>query len=62
MKLKCAEIIVKCLLEQNATTVFGYPGGQIIDLFDAIYREPKITQILTSHEQGAAHAADGSCT
>ncbi len=59
MKLKGAEIIVKCLLEQNATTVFGYPGGQIIDLFDAIYREPKITQILTSHEQGAAHAAEG---
>lgn len=59
MKIKGAEVIVKCLLEQNATTVFGYPGGQVIDLFDALYREPKVTQILTSHEQGAAHAAEG---
>ncbi len=59
MKIKGAAAIVKCLLEQNATTVFGYPGGQIIDLFDELYKEPKITQILTSHEQGAAHAAEG---
>ena len=59
MKIKGAAAIVKCLLEQNATTVFGYPGGQIIDLFDELYKEPKITSVLTSHEQGAAHAADG---
>lgn len=59
MKIKGAAAIVKCLLEQNATTVFGYPGGQIIDLFDELYREPKITSVLTSHEQGAAHAAEG---
>ncbi len=59
MKITGAAAIVKCLLEQNATTVFGYPGGQIIDLFDALYVEPKVTQILTSHEQGAAHAAEG---
>lgn len=59
MQIKGAAAICKCLLEQNATTVFGYPGGQIIDLFDALYNEPEITQILTSHEQGAAHAAEG---
>ncbi len=59
MKITGAAAIVKCLLEQNATTVFGYPGGQIIDLFDALYCEPEITQILTAHEQGAAHAAEG---
>ena len=59
MKITGAAAIVKCLLEQDATTVFGYPGGQIIDLFDALYNEPKINQILTSHEQGAAHAAEG---
>lgn len=59
MKIKGAAAIVKCLLEQNATTVFGYPGGQILDLFDELYKEPKITSILTSHEQGAAHAAEG---
>ncbi|MCH5164841.1 MAG: biosynthetic-type acetolactate synthase large subunit [Clostridiales bacterium] len=59
MKINGAAAIVKCLLEQNATTVFGYPGGQILDLFDELYKEPKITQILTSHEQGAAHAAEG---
>ncbi len=59
MKIKGATAIVKCLLEQNATTVFGYPGGQIIDLFDELYKEPRITSVLTSHEQGAAHAAEG---
>ncbi len=59
MKITGAEAIVKCLLEQDATTVFGYPGGQILDLFDALYREKNIDRILTSHEQGAAHAAEG---
>lgn len=60
MKLKGAEIIVKCLLEQKVDCVFGYPGGQIIDTFDALYRlGGDIRQILTAHEQGATHAADG---
>ncbi len=59
MKINGAAAIVKCLLEQNATTVFGYPGGQILDVFDALYREKKINQILTAHEQGAVHAAEG---
>ncbi|NLP41202.1 MAG: biosynthetic-type acetolactate synthase large subunit [Veillonellaceae bacterium] len=51
-------IIVKCLLEQGVDTVFGYPGGAIMPLYDALYDAP-IRHILTVHEQGAAHAADG---
>ena len=59
-QLKGCEIIVECLIEQGVEYVFGYPGGQIIDTFDALYkRSGKIKQILTCHEQGAAHAADG---
>ncbi len=60
MKEKGAKIIVDCLIEQGVEYVFGYPGGQIIDTFDELYKaRDKITQILTSHEQGASHAADG---
>ncbi len=59
MKVKGAVAIVKCLAEQGVDTVFGYPGGQIIDLFDALYCENSVKAILTSHEQGAAHAAEG---
>ena len=60
MKQKGAKIIVDCLIEQGVEYVFGYPGGQIIDTFDELYKaRDKITQILTSHEQGASHAADG---
>lgn len=60
MKLKGSQIIVKCIEEQGVETVFGYPGGTILDIFDALYEErANITQILTCHEQGAAHAADG---
>lgn len=60
MKLKGAQIIVKCIEEQGIKTVFGYPGGTILDIFDALYEEREnITQILTCHEQGACHAADG---
>ncbi len=58
--LRGAEIIVQCLIEQGVRHVFGYPGGYIIDTFDALwlYRD-KITHVLTAHEQGACHAADG---
>lgn len=60
MLLSGAEIIVECLLEQGVDTVFGFPGGQIIDTYDALYAyRGRIRHILTSHEQGAAHAADG---
>lgn len=60
MKLTGAEIIIKTLIEQGVTDVFGYPGGQVINIYDAIYKNSdKINHILTAHEQGAAHAADG---
>ena len=55
-----AQIVAECLLEQGVDTVFGYPGGQIIDVYDALYEySDQITHILTAHEQGASHAADG---
>ncbi len=60
MKLNGSEIIVQCLLEQGVDTVFGYPGGAILNVYDALYQHrDQINHILTSHEQGAAHAADG---
>ena len=59
-KLTGAEIVVECLNEQGVDTVFGYPGGSILNIYDALYQhQDEITHILTSHEQGAAHAADG---
>ncbi len=60
MKLNGSEIIVECLKEQGVDTIFGYPGGAILNVYDALYKHSdEITHILTSHEQGAAHAADG---
>ena len=60
MKLTGAEIIVRTLIEQGVTDVFGYPGGQILNVYDALYKyRDEINHILTAHEQGAAHAADG---
>ena len=60
MKLTGADIIVECLLEQGVDTVFGYPGGAILNVYDALYKNSdKIHHYLTSHEQGASHAADG---
>ena len=60
MQLKGAEIIVECLKEQGVDTVFGYPGGAILNVYDALYaHRDEIRHILTSHEQGASHAADG---
>ncbi len=60
MKLTGADIIAYTLIEQGVTDVFGYPGGQVINIYDALYkRSDKINHILTAHEQGAAHAADG---
>ena len=60
MKLKGAQIIVKCIEEQGIDTIYGYPGGSVLDIFDALYEDrDKLTQILTCHEQGASHAADG---
>ncbi len=60
MKLSGADIIVRTLIEQNVKTVFGYPGGQIINVYDSLYKyQNEINHILTAHEQGAVHAADG---
>ncbi len=60
MELTGAEIIVECLKEQGVDTVFGYPGGAILNVYDALYKyKDEITHVLTSHEQGASHAADG---
>ncbi|MBO4899909.1 MAG: biosynthetic-type acetolactate synthase large subunit [Lachnospiraceae bacterium] len=60
MQLTGAEIVVECLKEQGVDTVFGYPGGTILNVYDALYNHSsEIRHVLTSHEQGAAHAADG---
>ncbi|MDD5602674.1 MAG: biosynthetic-type acetolactate synthase large subunit [Eubacteriales bacterium] len=60
MKLTGSEILVECLLEQGVDTVFGFPGGAVLNIYDALYKNSgRIRHILTSHEQGAAHAADG---
>ncbi len=60
MKLTGAQILVRTLIEQGVTDVFGYPGGQVINIYDALYEyKDKINHVLTAHEQGASHAADG---
>ncbi len=60
MRLSGADIIVETLIEQGATTVFGYPGGQILNVYDSLYKyQNEINHILSAHEQGAIHAADG---
>ena len=60
MYLTGADIVIECLKEQGVDTVFGYPGGAILNVYDALYQHSdEIEHILTSHEQGAAHAADG---
>ncbi len=60
MKLNGSEILVNVLMEQGVDTVFGYPGGAVLNIYDALYKySDKITHYMTAHEQGAAHAADG---
>ena len=60
MQLTGSQIVIECLKEQGVDTVFGYPGGAILNVYDALYEyKDQITHVLTSHEQGAAHAADG---
>ena len=60
MQLNGAEIVIECLKEQGVDTVFGYPGGAILNVYDELYKHrEEIRHILTSHEQGASHAADG---
>ena len=60
MKYTGAQIVVECLIEQGVDTVFGYPGGAILNIYDELYKnEKRLRHILTAHEQGASHAADG---
>lgn len=60
MKLTGADIVIECLKEQKVDTIFGYPGGAVLNIYDSLYKKGKsIKHILTSHEQGASHAADG---
>ncbi len=60
MKITGAQVVVECLIEQGVDTVFGYPGGAILNIYDELYKNSnRIRHILTAHEQGAAHAADG---
>lgn len=60
MELTGAQIVIECLVEQGVDTVFGYPGGAILNIYDELYKNKnRIRHILTSHEQGASHAADG---
>ncbi|MBQ7543349.1 MAG: biosynthetic-type acetolactate synthase large subunit [Synergistaceae bacterium] len=58
-KINGSEILIQCLREQGVDTVFGYPGGAILNVYDKLYEHPEIRHILTAHEQGASHAADG---
>lgn len=60
MQLTGSQILIECLKEQGVDTIFGYPGGQVLNIYDELYRhQDEIKHILTSHEQGASHAADG---
>lgn len=60
MQLNGSDILIECLLEQGVDTVFGYPGGAVLNIYDSLYKyQDRIKHILTSHEQGASHAADG---
>ena len=60
MKITGAQIVIECLVEQGVKTVFGYPGGAILNIYDELYKhQDRITHVLTAHEQAACHAADG---
>ena len=60
MKLNGSQILAKVLIENNVDTIFGYPGGAVLNIYDALYEyQDQIKHYITAHEQGAAHAADG---
>ena len=60
MKMNGSQILIQALIDQGVDTIFGYPGGSVLNIYDALYeRSDDIHHIVTSHEQGAAHAADG---
>ena len=54
-----AEIVVRALIDQGVSDLFGYPGGAVLPIYDALFAEPKLRHILVRHEQGAGHAAEG---
>ncbi len=60
MMLNGSQILIQSLIDQGVDTIFGYPGGSVLNIYDALYdKKEEIHHVLTSHEQGAAHAADG---
>ena len=60
MKMTGSDIFVEVLIEQGVDTIFGYPGGAVLNLYDALYKnQHRINHVMTAHEQGASHAADG---
>ena len=59
-ELRGSDVIIECLLEQGVDTVFGYPGGAVLNIYDSLYKySDKIHHVITAHEQAACHAADG---
>ena len=58
-ELTGAEIVIKALVDQGVDTIFGYPGGAVLPIYDALFQQNKIRHILVRHEQGAVHAAEG---
>src|SRR6201747_2407375 len=59
MQLTGAEIVIRCLQEENVEYVFGYPGGAVLNIYDELFKQDKVKHVLVRHEQGAVHAADG---
>ncbi len=59
MEISGAEIVIRCLQEEGVEFVFGYPGGAVLEIYDAIFKQDKFKHVLVRHEQGAVHAADG---
>ena len=57
--LSGAEMVVRALIDQGVDTLFGYPGGAVLPIYDALFAEPRLTHVLVRHEQGATHAAEG---
>ena len=60
MQLTGAEIVLRCLQDEGVEYVFGYPGGAVLNIYDELFKQDQVKHVLVRHEQGAAHAADGS--
>ncbi|EQD25327.1 MAG: Acetolactate synthase, large subunit, biosynthetic type [Leptospirillum sp. Group IV 'UBA BS'] len=59
VKMTGAEMLLECLKKERVSQIFGYPGGVVLPVFDALYKDPSLSVVLTRHEQGAVHAAEG---